>query len=169
MRCLHRYDVRIQRAPSDGDPISWSIGHISGGGAREDINFAHPATTTRLNRAWRREWSDQWGDPLRISDEVWSRWRTELFPHRNGVQCTGRTGFSPVVLTVEIDVDYTIKQCWNWYFWYIETRCWDDCNYIVYIYFVYFYHLVATENIVQFQRLICWVANEVLKWLQLTD
>jgi hypothetical protein len=64
-------------------------------------------------------------------------------------------------LTLKFDVDYTSKRCWNWCIWYVETRCWDRCNYIVYIYFVCFYQLVAMLNIVQFQRLLCWDENEV--------
>jgi hypothetical protein len=36
------------------------------------------------------------GDPLHIDDAIRSRRCTGLFPHHDGIQCTGRTRFSPV-------------------------------------------------------------------------
>jgi hypothetical protein len=49
-------------------------------------------------------------------------------------------------------------RCWNWCSGYVEIGCWDHCNYIIYVHFVCFYHLI-----VQFQRLMCWVAMCISK------
>jgi hypothetical protein len=53
-----------------------------------------------------------------------------------------------VVLTIEIGMDYTSKHCWNWCIGYVETWWWDYCNCIVYVYFVWFHHMVVMVNVV---------------------
>jgi hypothetical protein len=87
---------RSNEALGDDSPIPWSTGRIGGGEAREDINFSNPVAATRFNQARRRGWSDWRGGPLHVGDEVQSRRRTMLFPHCDGVRCTGRTRFSSV-------------------------------------------------------------------------
>jgi hypothetical protein len=62
------------------------------------------------------------------------------------------------ILLLDLDVvDSTMKQHCNRCIGCIETECSDHCNYIVHVYFVYFYLLVAMVNIIHFQKLSCLV------------
>jgi hypothetical protein len=78
-----------------------AIGQIGVDGAREDVNSEDPAVAAWFNQSQWWGWSNRWGGPLCIDDEVISP------PVSTGRTLVLAGEPNTEVLVIEIDVDYT--------------------------------------------------------------